>query len=233
MLEHVRELPGLSTPPGGDRRQLQLLAEQVAAQTRQERQDGGRLDHPRAERVGNGYVAGPCRLDQAGDAERRIAAQLERVAEAVVEPAEDDVDRLQAFQRLDEDPAITHRQVAAFDQGEAQIAREVRMLEVRFVVRPGRQQHDPGLVSRLRRHRPERVALSAEERRQPVNLTIAERFGQAAQQDDPVFERIPGAGRRLRPVGEHPPLTVGRAHQVGGMQVEVNPVRHANASTRS
>ena len=32
-----------------------------------------------------------------GHAERRVAAQLERIAEAVVEPAEDDVDRLQAF----------------------------------------------------------------------------------------------------------------------------------------
>ena len=135
---------------------------------------------------------------------------------------EDDVDRLQAFERLDEDAAVAHRQVAAFDQREAQIAREVRMLEVRFVVRPGRQQHDPGLVVRLRRQRHQRVALSAEERRQPLNLAVAERFGQAAQQHDPVLERVAGARRRLRPVGEHPPLAVRRARQVDGVQVQVD-----------
>ena len=50
-------------------------------------------------------LPGPRRLDEAGHAERRVAAQLERIAEVVVEPAEDDVDRLEAVERLDEDAA--------------------------------------------------------------------------------------------------------------------------------
>ena len=108
---------------------------------------------PGAERVGDDDVAGADGIDQAGDAEQRVAAQLERIAEAVVEPAEDDVDRLQAFERLDEDAAIAHGQVAAFDQREAEIAREVRMLEVRLVVRSRRQQHDLGGQVRRRRQR--------------------------------------------------------------------------------
>ena len=67
---------------------------------------------------------------------------------------------------------------------------------------------------------------------EPLHLAIAERFGQVAQQHDPVFERIAGARRRLRAVGEHPPLAVRRARQVHGVQVEMNAVRDANAVAR-
>ena len=57
------------------------------------------LDHARAEGIGDRHVAGPRSLDQSGHAERRIAAQLERIAEAVVEAAKDDVNRLEAVER--------------------------------------------------------------------------------------------------------------------------------------
>jgi len=83
------------------------------------------------------------------------------------------------------------------------------MLEVGFVVRPRCEQHHPWLVIvRPWRERHQRVALSAKERGQPLNLAIAERLGQAAQQDDAVLERVAGARRRLRAVSQDPPLTV-------------------------
>ena len=153
MFEDVLQLLRLAAPPGGDRRKHQLLAEQVPAQTRQERHDGGRLDHARAEGVGNRHVAGPRGLDQSGHAERRIAAQLERIAEAVVEAAKDDVDGLEAVEGLDEDATVAHRQIAALDQREAEIPREIGVLEVGFVVRARRQQHDLRLVALLWRQR--------------------------------------------------------------------------------
>jgi len=45
-------------------------------------------------------------------AERRVRAQLERVAEVVVEAAQDDVDAVEAPERLEVDAALAHREVA-------------------------------------------------------------------------------------------------------------------------
>ena len=75
----------------------QVLAEQVPAQAGQERQHRRRLEQAAAERVGHGDVAGAHRLHQARHAEERVGAQLQRIAEVVVEPAQDHVDRLQAL----------------------------------------------------------------------------------------------------------------------------------------
>jgi hypothetical protein len=47
------------------------------------------------------------RLEQARHAERRVAAQLERIAKAVVEPPEDDVDRLESSSVLMKTRRIT------------------------------------------------------------------------------------------------------------------------------
>ena len=74
----------------------QLLAEQVAAEAGQEGQQRRRLDQAAAERVGDRDVAGAHRLHEARHAEQRVGAQLERIAEVVVEAAQDDVDRLEA-----------------------------------------------------------------------------------------------------------------------------------------
>ena len=48
---------------------------------------------------------------------------------------------LQSRERLQPHAAVAHRQVAAFHERKSEIAREVRMLEVGFIERPGRQQH--------------------------------------------------------------------------------------------
>ena len=84
----------------------------MAAQRGQERGDGGRLDDARTERIGHGDVARANGVHQAGDAECRIGPQLQRIAEAVVEPAEDHVHLTQPFERLDEDAAVADGQVA-------------------------------------------------------------------------------------------------------------------------
>ena len=87
---------GSPQPPGRDRRQLQRLAEQLAAEARQVAEQRARLEHARAERVGEQHVAAARAVGQAGDAERGIGAQLERVAVVVVLAAHDRVDALQA-----------------------------------------------------------------------------------------------------------------------------------------
>ncbi len=233
MFDDVVALGRLPAPPGRRRANPQLLAEKLAAERRQERQERGRLDHSRAEGVGDDDVAGADGVDQAGDAEEGVAAQLERIAEAVVEAPEDHVDALQALERLDEDAAIAHRQVGAFDEREAEISRQVSVLEVGLVVRPRGEEHDLGRLLVRRRERAQRVALRAEEGRQPLNLAAAERLRQAVQEDEAILEGIARARRRLRAIGEHDPLAIGRARQIDAVHVQVDVARDGNPVTRA
>ena len=48
---------------------------------------------------------------------------------------------------LQEQALAAHRQIAAFDQRQAEVARQVGVFEVGFAVRPRRQQHDPRRVT--------------------------------------------------------------------------------------
>ena len=135
MLEHVPARRLVAAPPGGHRRHPQLLAEHVAAQAGQERHQGRGLHQAAAETVGDEDGAGARRLHQAGHAEQRIAAQLERVAEVVVEPAQDHVHRVEAGERLEIHAVVAHREIGAADQREVPVPGEERVLEVGFAVR--------------------------------------------------------------------------------------------------
>ena len=122
------------------------------------------LEHAAAERVGDDHVAGARGLEQAGDAERRIAAQFERIAVVVVEAAQDRVHALQAAQRLEVDGVAAHGQVLPLDEREAEVAREIGVLEIGLVVRPRRQQDgERRLVALGRRQRRQRVLQVVEE----------------------------------------------------------------------
>ena len=57
----------------------------------------GRFQEGRAGRVGDQHVARADRLQQAGHAQARIGAQLQRIEELVVQPLQDAVHRLQAL----------------------------------------------------------------------------------------------------------------------------------------
>ena len=56
------------------------------------------------------------RLHEAGHAEQRIAAQFQRIAEVVVEAADDDVDLVETGERLQVHAVVAHRQVGAADE---------------------------------------------------------------------------------------------------------------------
>src|SRR5262249_20120091 len=85
VLDDVLEVRGLAAPPGPHGREHQLLAEQLAAEAREKGDHRRRLHDAGAERVCDRGIAGARRLDEPGDAEQGIAAQLERIAEAVVQ----------------------------------------------------------------------------------------------------------------------------------------------------
>src|SRR5437762_14258451 len=96
-----------------DAGQTQRLAQEVTAKLRQKGQQGRRFQKAAAQPVGDGDFARADSLDEAGDAEEGIAAQLKRVAEVVVEAAKNDVDQLQAAEHLEKDTVVAHGQVVA------------------------------------------------------------------------------------------------------------------------
>jgi hypothetical protein len=55
---------------------------------------------------------------------------------------------------------------------------------------------------------------------EPVNMVVAERFGQDARGDQPVRQRVARAGGNLRAVGNHPPASVRRTREVGGVKMQ-------------
>ena len=85
------------------------------------------------------------------------------------------------MQRLQEDAVIAHGQVAALHQRNAEIARQVCMFEVGFVVGAWSQQHEPGrLAVAAWTTALQRIEQAAEARRQPLHLHASERFGKQA-----------------------------------------------------
>ena len=84
---------------------------------RQEPEPRGGLEHAGAERVRHHDASGAQRADQPGHAERGIAAQLERIAEVVVEAAQDGVHAAQPAERLEEHRVAAHREIVPSTSG--------------------------------------------------------------------------------------------------------------------
>ena len=87
------------------------------------------------------------RLQQARHAQARGAVELQRIDEVGVDAAQDDVGALEARDGAHIDAAVAHDQVVALDQQEAEIARQVRLLEIGLAEGPGRQQADARIAA--------------------------------------------------------------------------------------
>ena len=84
MVEHPIERVRLSAPPGRDGRKLQFLAEQMTSQAGKERHYRRRLNQTAAQCVGHLHISSDDGVDEAGNAQKRIAPQFERIAKAIV-----------------------------------------------------------------------------------------------------------------------------------------------------
>ncbi len=111
----------LATPPVRGGRQQQWLVEQSARHAGPERGQTGAFEHAGPGHVGKYHLAGAQGLQQARNPERGVGAQLQRIEPFVVDTAQHHVHPFQALHRLQEHPAATHGEVAAFDQRDAQI----------------------------------------------------------------------------------------------------------------
>ena len=170
--QHVVEPGVVAAPPGRDRRHLQLRPEQHLGQLGEERQEPGVLQHRAAQRVDHRDPSPPASLDQARHAQLRFRAQLERVAESAVDPAEDDVDRLPAPEGPDPDPPVPEGEVRPLHQGVAQPGGQQGVLEGRLRPRAGAEDDDAGLVGGRGCHRLQPGPQGPEERGQAVDLGV-------------------------------------------------------------
>ena len=81
-------------------------------------------------------------VQQAGDAEVRVGTECQRIEEVVVHAPVDHVDAAQAGRRPHVDDVVVDEQVAPFDERNAHLPREERVLEVGRVADAGRQHDD-------------------------------------------------------------------------------------------
>ena len=209
----------LAAPPGRQGRQLQLLADEASRQRRQEAQQRRRLEEGRARHVGHEHVAGTDCLQEAGHAERGVGPQFERVEELVVQPLDEAVHRAQPLQRLEIEPLVAHREVAALDQRDAEVSRKVGVLEISFVVGAGREQRN------VRRHAGRAHGLQAFHHgavscSEPLHVEGLEGLRELARDGQAVFEQVAQARRRLGALRHHPPVAVGSTRQVESGDVQ-------------
>src|ERR1035438_5694827 len=120
---------------------------------------------------------------QARYAQKRVGAQFDRVAEAVVHAPQDHIHRLEAVECLEEYAAVAHRQVAPLNQRETEIAGQVRVLEVRLVDRSRRKKHYPRIIAARGRQVQESVAKRAEKGCEPLDLEPPEQVRKGFRQN--------------------------------------------------
>ena len=222
----------LAAPAGVERGQRQLLAQQAATGLRQEAEQAGRFQHPAAQRVGHQYAPLAYRLEQAGNAQRRVGTQFQRVAEVVIEAPQYRVHPFQAAEGLEIEGGVAHRQVVPLDQRETELARQVEMLEVGFVETSGSQQHHQRRLAVAGGLAGEGLLQGAEIPGEMLHAQVAIEFRQGPRDDLPVLQRIARAGRRLGAVGEDLPASVGIARQVDGIAVQEDPAGRPDAERR-
>ena len=64
-------------------------------------------------------------------------------------------------------------------------------------------------------------------------MAVAKFVRQDSREHDPVLQRVTAPGRRLRAIGEHPPLAVGRASEIDGVEMQIDFLRNAQAVARA
>ena len=156
-----------------------------------------------------------------------VRAERERIEEIVIDPAIDHVDALRPLGRAHVDEARLHEQVAAFDQIDAELVGEERVLVIGRVVDAGGQQRDGGLArGGFRRDRLQR-------REQLVRIVLDRRHAMAREQlrkqphhDLAVLQHVGDAGGRAGVVLQNVEGLGIDADDVDAGDVDIDVVRH-------
>ena len=183
-----------------------------------------------AEGVGHRDVAGAIRVEQPGTAQRRVGAEDQRIAEVVVHAAVDHVHALEAVGGAHVDNVVVGDQVAALDQVDAHLPREVGVLEVGGVEDSRREQHDIRLRTTLGRQRAQRgqqqlrIMLDG-----PHAITLKE-LREGPLHHAAVGEHVTHAGWHAQIVFEHHKLACVEPQQVRADHRDVDVARHLQAA---
>ena len=171
-------------------------------------------------------VTRPLRIAETRPAtpEHRVAAEVHRVEELVVDPPVDDVDRAVAGRRAHPHLAADADQVAALDELDAHHPGEEGVLEVGGVEDPGGE-HDDGRVARAvggggtqrGEQHPRVVVHGADPHRR-------ERLGEDVGHGAAVGDDVADAGRHPHVVLEHPEGALLVADEVDAGDVHPHPV---------
>ena len=129
---------------------------------------------------------------------------------------------LQPLHGFQEQAFSAHRQVTTFHQRQAQITRQVSMLEIGFAVGAGGQQHDPRRVAA--RHGGgalfQRVQQAAVAAGYALRVQLTKRIRELARNDQAVVQHITQPRRPLRALRHQPPATIRPTRQIKSHDVQ-------------
>ena len=226
--QHILQGCRFTAPPARNGRQLQFFAQQVTRQRRHEAQQRIRFKKARAWGVGHQHVAAAHGLQQAWHTQCGVGTQLQRVEPVVVDPLEQAVHGLQTLQGLQVELFIAHRQVIALHQTQAQIAGQVGVLKIGFVVGTRGQQCNVGRgtcgAARLDAIDQRAVGFG-----QLLHGESLEGLREKPRDDLPVFKQIAQTGWRLRALRQQPPAAIRASGQIKRGQGQIAPTHRGNA----
>ena len=123
--------------------------------------------------------------------------------------------------------AVSDDQIFAFDQQQAKIAGEMRLFRIALVETAGRQQADarvrPGAIGG------QPPAQFVEKGCKPPRIHRAQQIAGGARESEPVFQRIAHPHRGPHPVGQDAPFARRAAADIGGVEMELMPLRRRRA----
>jgi hypothetical protein len=233
-LELTTSEPSLSAtrvnPPGRHVLQDRLLAEIEFHDIRHVGVDRLVVGDAGADRVRQRDVAGRIGRHQAGHAERGIGTEGEGIEKIIVDTAIDHVDPLQPFRGAHEHLVVLDDEVAAFDQLDAELVGEERVLVIGGVVDARRHQCDGWLRGRaIRCHRAQRgqqfVRIAFDWR----DAVAREQVWKQPHHDLAIFQHVGHARRRARVILERDEILGVDPDDVDAGDVNIDVVRHVLA----
>ena len=183
-----------------------------------------------AKGIGHRHVAGAIGIEEPRAAQRRIGAKDQRIAEVVVHAAIDHVHALQPVGRAHVDDVVVRHQVAALDQIDAHLPREIGVLEVGGVEDSRRQQHDIRLRPALRRQRAQRGQQQLRIMLDGPHAVALKELRKGPLHHAAVGEHVAHAGGHAQIVFEHHKLAVVQPQQIRAHHRDVDVARHLQAA---
>ena len=208
------------------------LPQQQRGHRRQETLQPRAFQDAAAQAVDDGHRTAPLRLDESDHPEPGLRPQIQRIGPFGVDPAQHDVDLLEGAQRTHPQLALAHHQIGALDQRKAQNRCQVSLIERRLGI-DARTEHYHhrilgGLGRRVDQGQPQRLS----ERRGRAGPDPFVDIGNRVGHHPAVGQRIPGTGRRLRPVGIDPEPAVRGPAQITSVHEQLMAARVLDAPHR-